>query len=100
VQYSTLQDPQEAIVESWVSVMENHSNSIRGITNQERLENEMWVAVNGPEVPHCEGIVKEAIREGEGGGHFIRRSENIKSYSVSKAVDTLANKPAKVPFML
>ena len=71
----------------------------RGITNQARLENEVWVAVNGPDVVHCEGIVKEAIKEGEGGGHFIRRSQNIKTYQVSKAVDALVNKPVNVPFM-
>lgn len=90
----------EAIVESWVSVLENHSSSVRGITDQDRLEDEVWVAINGPEVVHCEGIVREAIRVGEGGGHFIRRGGNIKSYGVSKAVDSLVKKPPKVPFML
>ena len=74
-------------------------NISRGITNQNRLENEVWVAVNGPDVVHCEGIVKEAIKEGEGGGHFIRCSQNIKTHQVSKAVDTLVAKPLNVPFM-
>ena len=32
----------EAVVESWVSVLENHTSSIRGITNQERLEDEVF----------------------------------------------------------
>ena len=45
-------------------------------------------------------IAREAIRVGEGGGHFIRRGGNIKSYGVSKAVDSLVKKPPKVPFML
>ena len=74
-------------------------NISSGITNQNRLENEVWVAVNGPDVAHCEGIVKEAIKEGEGGGHFIRCSQNIKTHQVSKAVDTLVAKPLNVPFM-
>jgi hypothetical protein len=87
----------EAIVESWVSVMENHSNSARGLTDQERLDREMWVAINGPEVAHCEGIVREAVVEVD--VSFIRRDSNIKSYDVSKAVDTLVNKQAKVPFL-
>ena len=90
----------EAIVESWVSVLENHSSSVRSITNQVKLEEEMWVSVNGPDVAHCSGIVKQAIREGEGGGHFIRRSDNIKTYQVSKAVDKLVKKTPKVPFLL
>jgi hypothetical protein len=86
----------EAIVESWVSVMENHSNSARGLTDQERLDREMWVAINGPEVAHCEGIVREAVVEVD--VSFIRRDSNIKSYDVSKAVDTLLNKQARCHF--
>ena len=88
----------EAIVESWVSVMENHSNSARGLTDQEMLDTEMWVAINGPEIAHCEGIVREAVVGVD--VSFIRRDSNIKSYDVSKAVDTIVNKPAKVPFLL
>ena len=34
----------EAIVESWVSVMENHSSSVRCITNQKRLEDEVCIS--------------------------------------------------------
>ena len=90
----------EATVESWVSVMENHCSKVRGITNQVRLENEVQVAINGPEVQHCRGIVREAMRVGEGGGHFIRRSNNIKQYTVSKPIDTLDKKKPRVPFML
>ena len=74
-------------------MLEGHSSSVtRGITNQQRLEDEVWVALNGPEVVHCEGVVKEAMRVGEGGGHFIRRSQDIKSYTVSKAVDSIVSK--------
>ena len=79
--------------------MENNCSKVRGITNQVRLENEVPVAINGPEVQHCQSIVREAMRVGEGGGHFIR-SNNIKQYTVSKAVDTLAKKKPRVPFML
>ena len=87
-------------VQCAVSVMENHCSKVRGITNQEKLENEVQVAINGQEVQHCRGIVMEAMRVGEGGGHFIRRSINTKRYTVSKAVDTLAKKKPRVPFML
>ena len=83
-----------------VSVMENHCSKVRGITNQVRLENEVQVAINGPAVQHCRGIVREAMRVGEGGGNFIRRSNNIKQYTVSKAVYTLTKKKPRVPFML
>ena len=33
-------------------------------------------------------------------GHYIRRSENIRSYLVSKSVDGLRNKEPKAPFMV
>ena len=33
-------------------------------------------------------------------GYFVRRSENIKSYIVSKAIDQLVSKPPRLPFMV
>ena len=68
----------------------------------------MWIALNGPEVAHCSGIVKEAMKsywedskdEKNRKGHFIRRSENIISYTVSEAVDSIVKKPVKAPFLL
>ena len=80
--------------------MENHCSKVRGITDQVRLENEVKVAINGPEVQHCRGIVREAMRVGEGGGNFIRRSSNIIPYTVSQAVDNLVKKNPRVPMML
>ena len=59
------------VCEATFKYSNNHSSSVRGITDQDRLEDEVWVAINGPEVVHCEGIVREAIRVGKGGGHFI-----------------------------
>ena len=74
---------------------------LRGIQVQQRLEDEMWVAINGPEVAHCESVVREAMRIGESGGNFIRRSENVKSWQHgSKAVTTLVSKHPNVPFLV
>ena len=42
----------------------------RGIQDQQRLEDELWVAINGPEVVHCESIVREAVTKD--GSNFIR----------------------------
>ena len=67
----------ESVVESMVSVMEVHSSSLRGLTDQQRIEHEMMVAWNGENIYHCK-------REGDKEGHFIRRSSNIKSFVVSK----------------
>ena len=51
----------EAQVEGWVSIMEQHCTDIRGLTDQGRIEDLMWVSVNGPELAHCEGVVREAM---------------------------------------
>ena len=87
--------------------MEAHSSSLRGLTDQQRLEHEMMVAWNGENIYHCDSVVNEALdsylskckREGDKDGHFIRRSSNIKSFVVSKAVDSKAKCPAKLPVM-
>ena len=50
------------------------------------------------EIPHSEGIVKEAVKEVD--VSFIRHDRNKKSYDVSKAVDTIVSKPVKMPFLL
>ena len=54
------------------------------------------------------GRIQEALgsylsdckREGDKEGHFIRRSSNVKSYLVSKAVDSKLNRPPKLPVMV
>lgn len=69
----------ESVVESWVSVLEHHSNPRRSIS-QQRLEEEVMIALNGPEVVHCKAVVDEALRKywrkqklaGNRDGHFIR----------------------------
>ena len=50
----------ESVVESWVSTAEQHSSKLRNLS-QERLEYEMMIAINGPEVVHCDSVVKEAM---------------------------------------
>ena len=94
----------ESIVESWVSVLEHHSSKIRNLS-QERICAEAMIAINGPTVVNCDSVVAESLdsywaaAKREGGGHFIRRSENVKSYVVSQAVDNLVKKPHNVMFM-
>ena len=60
-----------------VSVMEYHCSAIKGLTRQERIEDEVrkniyqldmlmfnvqtMVAVNGCEIVHCDSLVKEAM---------------------------------------
>ena len=71
----------------------------RGIQDQQMLEDELWVAINEPEVVHCESIVREAVTKD--GSNFIRRSKNIKSWKHgSKSVTSLVSKAPKIPFMV
>ena len=97
----------EAVVEGWISVVENHSSKTRGL-GQTSLEDEVTIAINGPDIAHCDSVVREAGVEywkeskdlKNRDGHYIRRSENIRSYLVSKSVDGLRNKEPKAPFMV
>ena len=95
----------ESVVETWVSVLEHHASSQRTLC-QDRLIREGIVAINGPQVVHCDTVVREGLKSywsrarRAGEGHWIRRSDNIQSYTVSKVVDKLTNKKPSVPFMV
>ena len=95
------------MVESWISVMEHHSSQQRNL-GQDRLEEEMVIANCGPELVNCDSIVQESLLNyfkdyqsvSDRSSHFVRRSQNVKSYTVSKSVDSLRNKIPKRPFMM
>ena len=91
-----------------ISVIEHHSSKSRPL-GEDALEAEMMIALNGPSIVHCSGIVKESMstywKQFENanlhGGHFFRRGTgSIKLYKVSKAVDALNSEPVKCKFML
>ena len=79
----------------------------RQVVDHERYEDETFVAINGPEVVHCDPLVKESMEEywrqflraGDRGGHFVRRRNDVKNWTVSKAVDALAKEPPRLSFM-
>ena len=96
----------ESIVESWISVYEAHSNKHRPIYKF-RADNEIVIAVNGPLKQHADDVIKKALGSMFGekksvldkSGHFVRRSQKIEDYSVSKSVDSFSNVAKKAPFM-
>lgn len=96
----------ESVVESWISTMENHAAGGRPL-GQDRMEDECMISINGPSLVHCSSVVKaahreywnKAKREKEQDGHFVRTSEGIKQYTVSKVVDRLRSKEPRLPFM-
>ena len=86
----------ESICETWVSIKERHSPSTR--VNHEQYEYKTLIAINGPEVVHCDSLVKESmedywrqfLRSGDRGGHFVRRSDKILN---------LTKQAPRLPFM-
>ena len=112
----------ESVVESMFSVVETDTPSSRGILKQERLEDERFVALYGMLVTvivtlwsgflwpsgqgDCDPLVREALSlyssqyKMEGNKDLIRRSEKIKNYIISEAVDTLVKKPIKFPWIV
>lgn len=96
----------ESVIESWVSVSESRSHNKRSIS-EERLCNELIIAINGPLVQHADDIIKSALQRywekskasTDRSGHFVRRSENIEDFAVSKVVDKLVAEPPRLPFM-
>ena len=97
----------ESIVESWISTMEHHSSQ-RRILGEMLLHEEMVIAVNGPKLVHSESIAQEAlldyfkdrINPKERAGHFVRRSQNIENFKVSKSVDNFRKQEPKKNIML
>ena len=51
----------ETVVETWVSVLENHASSHCNL-GQNRLVGEGMVAINGPEVVYCATVVRGALK--------------------------------------
>ena len=85
----------ESYVESIGSKLKHRNPPNRNIT-LEHLEEELIVAWNGSEEPHCDILVKETIElmHGPGKWHFQRSSHvsHLKFYEVSESVDNLHNR--------
>ena len=96
----------EFVVESWVMVLKHHSSKSRPI-KAETIQSEMMISVNGPQVQHSKTVVEESMKlywsklksSSLKQGHFTRRSDKVKSYFVSKSVDSLNSVPVKTPFI-
>ena len=50
----------ESVVESWISRLEAHDRKERSLT-EDSCQTELMIAVNGPLVQHCRGVVEEAM---------------------------------------
>ena len=95
----------ESVLESFVSRYENHFDARRS-TNEETANQEFEIAVNGPSLAHCDGVVTEAMnkywRSRGGQWHFYRVSvlEKLKVYDGdSEVLHRQLNTKNNLPFM-
>lgn len=96
----------ESIIESYASIYEYRNNKNRPI-KEERAHHEMLIAVNGPELAHADNLIKSSMskiwknqKSNNDNWHFTLRSEDIKSYTVSKTVDRISKEIPSLPFIL
>ena len=90
----------ESVLESFVSSYENHFDFRRASTNEETTNEEFEIAVNAPNLAHCDSIVKEAMdhywHNRGGRWHFYRASVLEKDSTVVKRLKNTQNQP---PFL-
>ena len=89
-------------VEGWVSVLDHHSSQRRDL-GEERAEEELFIAVNGlAAVIDSDSVVRESLDKycNQTDAHYVRSSNNIKSWVVSKSLDNLRKVKPKNPFMV
>ena len=93
----------ESVLESFVSRYENHFDSRRN-TEENSSNEEFVIAVNGPNLAHCDSVVREAMNDywGSRGGewHFIKRSVMEKlDCKDSVVLNRILKTPNSLPFM-
>jgi len=71
------------------------------------VESETTISINGPNPVNCDGVVDEAMKlywrecklKNSSDRHFVRKTNNIKNWIVSKPVDRVNKDNLKFPFM-
>jgi hypothetical protein len=92
----------ESIVESMVSMYEIRQSKLRN-TGEDHGNEEMMIAVNGPEIANADKILKKSLdsyfkKHKEGKWHFTMDPTKI-TYTISKTVDSLKSKSSRFAFM-
>ena len=98
----------ESVLESLVSIFENHYD-VRRNMNEKSTSEEFMIAINGPNLSHADAVIKEAMnsywnsrQSGQGTWHFFRTTalEQLKDHTGgSRVLQRMLNKPSKLPFM-
>ena len=61
-----------SVVKTWINILEKHCTDIRHL-KQKRLEDELIVSLNAPEVVEEEEYWKNAKKREDGDGHIVRQ---------------------------
>ena len=92
----------ESVLESLVLQYEHHFNSNRNM-NEDHINEEFFISVNGPNLAHCNSVVEEAMNKywKQKDWHFYRTSlsDHLKDFDGdSKVLNRLFNEKSKFPF--
>ena len=91
----------ERILESFVSMYENHFDIIRN-TNEKSTNEEFEIAVNGPNLAHCDSVVKEAMDNywaSRGGKWHFFKTSSVLETSTQVVKRLMCTKENNFPFM-
>ena len=95
----------ESVLESFVSKYESHFD-VRRNMSEEGANEEFEIAINGPNIAHCDSVIKEAMDDYWSGKksswHFHKVSvvERLQNYDLdSKVLDRLKNTHSHLPYM-
>jgi len=88
----------ESVVESMGSKLEHHNRPERQMS-PETVNEAVFVAWNGPEVHHCDNVVRKALDRHFGKSWHFVKSHPVKPYRVSEAVDNIQAQHPKFPMM-
>lgn len=89
----------ESVVESMGSKLEHHNRPDRTIHPQS-VNEAVFIAWNGPEVHHCDNVVRKALDRHFGDNWHFVMSHAVKPHRVSQVVDNIQAQHSKFPMML
>ena len=101
---SAIKHSVESVLESFVSIFENHFDSRRNLDEDSTVE-EFAIAVNGPNIARCDSVVKEVMSNywaSKGSPwHFFKTSvlEKLKITETSQVLQRHLTTKSNLPFM-
>ena len=88
----------ESIAESVISRYNTHNSKLRSMS-EEAVNNELWIACNGPELGGADRILSSALSKyfRHGNWHFVtRKGEQSKLYN-SKVINRIISQESRLP---